>query len=97
MPERTQCAEPESDPNNLKWFNVALAARYALCSQTYIRQLIHGGELKAVRLGQTYRIDRVDLDQFLTRRKRFVAPYRKGTHPWVAKRHAQERKHRRAA
>jgi excisionase family DNA binding protein len=80
------------DPNQ-RWFNVAEAAQYSRASRQKIRQLIHRGLLKAVRgVGSGYLIDRADLDSFLTRQKRIIPPYRKNSHPWVARRHAENRK-----
>jgi excisionase family DNA binding protein len=78
-----------------RWFTTDEAALYLRCSPQTIRGLIHRRELRASRLGQDFRLDRSDLDRLLERGKQFHNPYRKGTHPWVATRHAQNR--RRAA
>jgi excisionase family DNA binding protein len=72
------------DPN-VKWLRV---------SAQYVRRILHAGELKAAGLGGSagFRIDRADLDQLMLRRKRVIPPYLKGNRPWVAARHAQNRK-----
>jgi excisionase family DNA binding protein len=75
-----------------RWFTIDEAALYLRISASTLRKILHAGELKAARLGPNYRLERTDLDQFLLKRKRVIAPYRKGTHPWVAKRHAASRK-----
>jgi excisionase family DNA binding protein len=85
-------AEPSPLDPNLRWLTVDEAAQYLRVGPHTIRHTIHSGELKAARFGQGFRIDRTDLDQLLLRKKRIVAPYRRGTHPWVAKRHAENRK-----
>jgi excisionase family DNA binding protein len=79
------------DPNQ-RWFTIALAAIYIQLCQQSVRSLIHSGELRAVHFGNTYRIDRRDLDELMLRKKRIVAPYRRGTHGWVRERHAAARK-----
>lgn len=79
------------DPSQ-RWFTVAQSAAYVqLCEQS-VRGLVHAGELRAVHFGNTYRIDRRDLDELMLRRKRTIAPYRKHSRPWVAERHAAARK-----
>jgi excisionase family DNA binding protein len=85
------------DPN-VKWLTVEEASRYLRVSAQYVRRILHGGELKAAGLGGSagFRIDRVDLDQLMLRRKRTVPPYRKGSHPWVAARHDANRQKRAA-
>lgn len=75
-----------------RWLTVAEACLYVRCSQQYLRKLIHDGELRASRFASGFRIDRVDLDNLLLRRKRVISPYRKNTHPWVSARHAAARK-----
>lgn len=82
---------PPFDPN-LRWFLVEEAAQYLRLSPQTIRHAIHAGELRAVRIGKGFHLDRVDLDQLMDRRKDTIPPYRRGTRPWVAKRHAQNRK-----
>lgn len=81
------------DPNQ-RWLTVTEASRYTRLSPTSIRSFIHAGRLKAVPDGiaHGYRLDRVDLDAFMIRQKRIIAPYRRGTHPWVARRHAANRR-----
>lgn len=79
-------------PNEQRWFDVDEAAIHARCSPQTIRSLIHKGELPAARLGNNFRLDREDLDRLLERRKTFHAPYRRGSRPWVAQRHARNRK-----
>ena len=76
-----------------RWLDVDQAAVYIPSSPQTIRGLIHKGELRAAQLGgRYYRIDRVDLDQLLIRRKRIHRPYRVGSRPWVKARHAKNRK-----
>ncbi|PYU26987.1 MAG: hypothetical protein DMG30_00515 [Acidobacteria bacterium] len=76
-----------------RWFTIGEAAAYLRCSPQTVRNLIHRQEIRAAKLGDwAFRLDRHDLDHYLEMRKRVVAPYRRGTHPWVAKRHAQSRK-----
>lgn len=82
-------SQPEIIP---RWLTVLEASAYIHVCPGIIRTLLHNGELKAARIGNHYRIERSDLDQLLTRRKRVVPPYRKGTRPWVAKRWAKKRK-----
>ena len=82
----------ESTSLPARWLAVDAAAAYLGVSANYLRKLIHDGDLKAGRLGNNFRIDRLDLDQLMLRRKRVVAPYRKNTRPWVARYHAQNRK-----
>ena len=76
-----------------RWFTVDQAAEYLQCSSQTIRSAMHRGEIRASNLrdGSPYLIDRIDLDRFLERRKRVLPPYRRGTRPWVKKRHAEER------
>ena len=77
-----------------RWFTVDEAAEYLRCSSQTIRSAMHRGDLRCSQLGpegSPYLLDRLDIDRFLERRKRVLAPYRKGSRPWVAKRHAAER------
>jgi excisionase family DNA binding protein len=83
---------PSPVPVVQRWLDVREAAAYLGVSIGYIRRLIHDGELKAGRLGMNFRIDRLDLDQLMLRRKRIVAPYRHGTKPWVSARHKKNRR-----
>jgi len=82
---------PAVDPNQ-RWLDINQAGSYLGFCPTYVRQLIHQGELKASFFGNTYRIDRNDCDQLMLRRKRTVPPYRRGSRPWVAARHEAARK-----
>jgi len=91
MPSR-QKSSPPTEP--FRWLTVDEAAIYLRVSPGTIRGLIHRGELRAARIGTLFRLDRADLDQLMLRRKRSVAPYRRGTHPWVAKRWALQREQR---
>jgi excisionase family DNA binding protein len=75
-----------------RWFTVEEAALYLAVSPNTIRNLIHRGDLKAARIGFMFRVERHDLDELMIRRKQRVPAYRKGTHPWVASRHAENRK-----
>ena len=76
-----------------RWLSINQAAAYVGVSAGTIRSILHRGELRASRLsaGSPYLIDQFDLDRFIERRKRIVPPYRRGSKPWVAKRHAEER------
>jgi len=77
-----------------RWLSVEQAAEYLGCSPQTIRSILHRGELRATRLGpegSPYLLDRLDIDRFLERRKRVLPPYRRGSKPWVKKRHAAER------
>jgi excisionase family DNA binding protein len=87
-PQTSQPAAPQLN----RWLAVEAAAAYLDISANYLRRLIHDGQIKAIRFGHNFRLDRLDLDQLMIRRKRVVPPYRKNTHPWVAKRHAVGRK-----
>ena len=89
MPD-PQASQPVAPQSN-RWLAVEAAAAYLAISPNYLRRLIHDGQLKAVRFGNHFRLDRLDLDQLMIRRKRVVPPYRKNTRPWVAKRHAKKR------
>ena len=83
-------SKKDSFTASVRWMSIASAASYLKIHPQTIRRLIHSGELRAAKIGH-YRVDRNDLDGLLLRRKRFFAPYRKGTKPWVAQRHAQNR------
>ena len=89
-------SSPDPSPQSLdpsqRWLNVELSARHIDVSPQTIRNLIRSGELRAVRIAKGYKIDRSDLDQLMERRKRTFPPYRKNTHPWVAERHARNRR-----
>ena len=77
-----------------RWFTVDEAAEYLRCCPQTIRNAMHRGDLRATQLGPegaSYLLDRMDIDRFLERRKRVIPPYRKGTRPWVKKRHKEER------
>lgn len=90
-------SEVPSSPSQ-RWFTVDEAALYLRVSPGTIRQLIHTRDVRAVsHLGQGYRLDRNDLDLLLEKRKKFHAPYRKNTHPWVAARHAAKRQDKKRA
>ena len=79
-----------------RWFDVAESAAYLVVSQGYVRSLIHDRKIQATRLGNTFRIDRVDLDRLLESRKKLQAPYRRGTRPAVAARWVRERAEKQA-
>jgi excisionase family DNA binding protein len=100
MPPRSKAApiaassNSPNSPNEVipkRWFDVAETAIYLLVSEGYVRSLIHDRKIPATRLGNTFRIDRVDLDRLLESRKKLQAPYRKNTRPWVAARWSAER------
>jgi len=97
MPTRSKAApiaakdSPQETISNQVWFTVDEAAAHLRLSPSYIRHLIHDRQLKAARVGNEFRLEKCDLDQLLTRRKKFMAPYRKNTRPAVAKRWAEYR------
>ena len=74
-----------------RWMTVESAASYLSVHAQTIRRLIRSGGLQASSVRSLYRIDRTDLDNLLLRSKKFFGPYRRGTKPWVAKRHAENR------
>ena len=93
MPEKDLSKSPASKisfPASVRWMSIASAASYLEIHPQTIRRLIHSGELRAAKIGH-YRVDRADLDQLLICRKKFFAPSRRGSKPWVAKRHAENR------
>jgi excisionase family DNA binding protein len=96
MPDDPKELQPVVPQFN-RWLAVNAAAAYLGVSQNYLRKLIHDGDLKAGRIGNNFRIDRLDLDQLMLRRKRTVRPYRRGTRPWVSARHAKARPKRAAS
>ena len=78
-----------------RWLTVEAAAAYLSVHPQTIRNAMHRGEIRASRLGSDagpYLLDRFELDRLLERRKRILSPYRKGTRPSVAKRHAEKRR-----
>jgi excisionase family DNA binding protein len=77
-----------------RWLTVESAAAYLHVHAQTIRNAMRRGDIRASRLADAgpYLIDRFELDRLLERRKKVLGPYRKGTHPWVAKRHAENRK-----
>jgi excisionase family DNA binding protein len=77
-----------------KWLSVEQAAAHVNLSAQTIRNILHSGDLRATQIGHVYRIERSDLDSFMARRKRSVRPYRRGSKPYVAKRHAENRRAR---
>jgi excisionase family DNA binding protein len=100
MPTRSKAAPiaaGSNSPNSpheiipKRWFDIAESAIYLVVSQGYVRALIHDRKIQATRLGNTFRIDRVDLDRLLESSKKLQAPYRKNTRPWVAARWSEER------
>jgi excisionase family DNA binding protein len=74
-----------------RWLTLPEAACYLSLSANTVRHFLHSGELRAVRIGLMFRVDRTDLDQFMLRRSQIVAPYRRGTRPAVSKRWAEYR------
>jgi len=77
-----------------RWLSVKMAAAYAGCHAQTVRTLLHSGELRCSDVsgaGRQIRVDRLDLDKLLERRKKFLPRYGKGTRPAVAKRHAHAR------
>ncbi len=95
MPRAKKAAAPAVEPPidpSLRWLLVVEAAQYLRLSPQTVRQAIHSGELKAIRIGKGFHLDRTDLDRMMISRKKTIPPYRRGTRPWVAKRHTQNRK-----
>jgi excisionase family DNA binding protein len=70
-----------------RWLSVAQAAAYLGCSHQTLRRALHSGNLRATRIldGGPYLLDRADIDRYLERRKRTIAPYRVGSKPHVRK------------
>lgn|SRR5436309_1072215 len=89
-------AVAEQPPLNPKWLTIFEAAHYLRVSPQYVRRVIHAGELKAIPLGGSagFRVALIDLDQFMLRRKRVILSYAQGLRPWVAQRHAANRRKR---
>jgi len=80
---------------NVRWMLVAEVAAYLRISPQTVRGLIHRGALKAVNafgLSGGFRVEKSDVDAFMTRRKRIIPAYRRGSHPWVKDRWAKERR-----
>lgn len=76
-----------------RWLTVEEAARHSRSSEGTIRKLIHAGLIRAVPgVSKGYLIDMADIDAYLNRCKKIVAPYRKGTRPAVAARWAARRR-----
>jgi excisionase family DNA binding protein len=101
MPTRSKAAPIAASSTNevipKRWFDVAMAALYLVVSEGYVRALIHDRKIPATRLGNTFRIDKTDLDRLLESRKKLQAPYRKNTRPWVAARWSEEREQKQQA
>lgn len=74
-----------------KFFTLEEAAAYMRRSPTYLRTLIHDRQLKAIRSGHAFLLDRTDIDAYLEKLKVFQAPYRTGTRPKTAERWAKYR------
>jgi excisionase family DNA binding protein len=76
-----------------RWLTVPQAAVYLNVTPQTIRAAMHRGELRATQLRERspYLLDRLDIDRYLERRKRALPPYRRGSKPWVSKRHAEAR------
>ena len=97
MSNRNKNSVPEVPPAPLipvadrRWLTLVEAASYLAFSPNRIRKFIHDGELPATRVGLIYRVDRAALDSLMLRRNQIVAPYRKGSRPWVAERWARKR------
>lgn len=94
MPRKSVEVPPLVSPdlNQQRWLTISEAAVYSRrCDQT-IYGWIHDGLLRVSKPDAQYLIDRHVLDEFLVRHEKVVAPYRRGTHEWVTKRHAEARK-----
>lgn len=75
-------------PRDHRWISVSQAADYMGCSSQTVRTILRVGAIRASRLlagSGPYILDRLEIDQFLERRKRVLPPYRKGSRPWVKK------------
>jgi hypothetical protein len=81
---------PVVDPNQ-QWLTFAESARHIRRSAGFVRALLHLGELQASNVGG-FLIAREALDRYITSHRKTIPPYRKNSRPWVAKRHAQNRK-----
>lgn len=79
-------SNPSQEAIPQRWFTISEAALYLRFSDGYVRHMIHNREIRASRIGNEFRLDRQDLDRELEKRKKFHAPYRKGTRPAVARR-----------
>lgn len=75
----------------LRWMDLRGAAAYLSCSIQSVRRAIHRGEIKAVVMFGHLTVDRNDLDEMMTRNKKVLPPFRQGTRPAVAERHAKAR------
>ena len=95
MPESQVNKKSDVSPHEQRWLTVEDAALYLRVSPQTVRNVMRRGDVQASRLatsGGPYLLDRREIDSLLERRKRKLPPYRKNTHPWVAKRHAENRR-----
>lgn len=93
MPDYPQKKKVVSTPApDQRWMRIDAGARYMGRSVQYVRNLIHAGKLRVSKPDSQYLLDRNDVDEFLIRHKRIAPPYRRGTRPAVALRHARKRK-----
>jgi len=78
-----------------RWMLISDAAVYLRVHPQTIRNALRRGDLKASRLAPgsgPFLLDRLEIDRLLERQKRILPPYRKGSRPWVARRHAANRR-----
>ena len=90
MPKKKECPLLFPAPEQ-RWLTTDECATYMRLSAQSVRNIIHSGELKVTRIGQSYRLDKQKIDQYMLRRERTIAPYRRGSGPWVAARWAKRR------
>jgi len=87
-------------PLDRRWISVSQAADYIGCSSQTVRTILRKGAIRASRplVGTgPYVLDRLEIDQFLERRKRVLPPYRVGSRPWVKKSKPWLKRKRRAS
>ena len=75
-----------------RWLDLRTAAAYESGSISSVRRQIRRGELKAVTILGHLVVDKNDIDELMLRNKRTLPPFRVGTKPAVAERHAKARK-----
>ena len=81
-----------------RWLNVDEAAVYLGVCRGTVLNILRRGELRAVQrvAGSPYSLDIHDLDRYQESHKKLIPPYRRGSHPWVAKRWKDQRRKRTA-
>jgi excisionase family DNA binding protein len=61
------------EPITQRLLRVREVAVYLGVSETFVKNAIMRGEIPAVRIGRTLRVDKQDLDRIIARRKKGVA------------------------